>query len=312
MSKWRSFANSGEPVGYFPFQRTARNVGIPVGGSLNDFQGVVARPGFSVRCRCLGPRLPAVGLAVHAIAGIATALSAAPLACQRFTLHGSPRWIRCLLPPAPRGGQPVHFADRRETRAHGDSRLGAAALRGRCQDPRVLESADRMEIAAIRADPRRQSADQARHARFPAAAAGPGRDRNFTACFPRCISAIAWQPYIWACAAATSCTFGFQPITKQLGKYSPGNIYFIEQAAAAESLAIQRIDLGCGNEKFKTSLRSFGTQVAEGAVGLGAALDLGATHLAAHETVGAVFPFPRSGAGRRARHAGPISLWTKP
>ena len=64
--------------------------------------------------------------------------------------------------------------------------------------------------------------------------------------------------------------FWFPAYDEELARYSPGNIFFVEQARAAEPLGIRRIDLGCGNQKFKSSLRSFGTQVAEGAVGLGA------------------------------------------
>ena len=61
----------------------------------------------------------------------------------------------------------------------------------------------------------------------------------------------------------------FPTYNEELGRYSPGNIFLVEQARAAEQLGISRIDLGCGNEKFKSSLRSLGTQVAAGAVGLG-------------------------------------------
>jgi len=37
----------GEPAGFFPFQRRMWGNGTPVGGPLNDFQGVVARPGLT-------------------------------------------------------------------------------------------------------------------------------------------------------------------------------------------------------------------------------------------------------------------------
>jgi CelD/BcsL family acetyltransferase involved in cellulose biosynthesis len=36
--------DGGEPVGFFPFQRSGRNVARPVGGKMSDFQGVLARP----------------------------------------------------------------------------------------------------------------------------------------------------------------------------------------------------------------------------------------------------------------------------
>jgi CelD/BcsL family acetyltransferase involved in cellulose biosynthesis len=34
---------NGEPVGFFPFQRSGRNVARPVGGKMSDFQGVIVR-----------------------------------------------------------------------------------------------------------------------------------------------------------------------------------------------------------------------------------------------------------------------------
>ena len=38
---------AGEAVGFFPFQRDARGVGGPVGGTLSDYQAVIARRDFS-------------------------------------------------------------------------------------------------------------------------------------------------------------------------------------------------------------------------------------------------------------------------
>ena len=35
----------GEVVGFFPYQRSRRNVGRPVGGRLSDYQGVIAQSG---------------------------------------------------------------------------------------------------------------------------------------------------------------------------------------------------------------------------------------------------------------------------
>ena len=56
----------------------------------------------------------------------------------------------------------------------------------------------------------------------------------------------------------------FPTYDEELGKYSPGNIYFVEQAAAAEQLGIRRIDLGGGNERFKASLRSLARRSPQG------------------------------------------------
>lgn len=42
------FAEGGEPVAFFPFQRTVLNSGRPIGGALSDFHGVIAERGFQI------------------------------------------------------------------------------------------------------------------------------------------------------------------------------------------------------------------------------------------------------------------------
>src|SRR5258705_12327604 len=36
----------GRPIGFFPYQRGARDVAEPVGGILSDYQGIICAPGF--------------------------------------------------------------------------------------------------------------------------------------------------------------------------------------------------------------------------------------------------------------------------
>ena len=101
----------GEPAGFFPFQRTAGNVGVPVGGSLNDFQGVVARPEFTFDAAALVRDCGLSGLRFTQLLASQPSVSTFPLAQQRFAVAGSPRGIRGLLPPSPRGRQHARFAD---------------------------------------------------------------------------------------------------------------------------------------------------------------------------------------------------------
>jgi CelD/BcsL family acetyltransferase involved in cellulose biosynthesis len=62
--------------------------------------------------------------------------------------------------------------------------------------------------------------------------------------------------------------FWFPTYDRQLSKYSPGLIMNLELAKHAAEKGIQRVDLGKGNETFKTSLGSAAIPVAEGAVEL--------------------------------------------
>jgi CelD/BcsL family acetyltransferase involved in cellulose biosynthesis len=50
------------------------------------------------------------------------------------------------------------------------------------------------------------------------------------------------------------------------GKYSPGLILLLELAKAARSLGVQRLDLGKGDTRFKTSLMTGAVSLAEGSV----------------------------------------------
>ena len=68
----------GEPVGFFPFQRSRRNVARPVGGKMSDFQGLIAPQRRSLGSAAALGRLPALGMAFrssHRLAAAASALS---------------------------------------------------------------------------------------------------------------------------------------------------------------------------------------------------------------------------------------------
>ena len=60
----------------------------------------------------------------------------------------------------------------------------------------------------------------------------------------------------------------FPAYATELAKYSPGLILWLRLAQEAEALGVHRMDLGKGNERFKTSLGSDATLVAEGSVDL--------------------------------------------
>ncbi len=60
----------------------------------------------------------------------------------------------------------------------------------------------------------------------------------------------------------------FPTYSRDLAKYSPGLIFWLYLAQEAERLGITRIDLGKGRERFKRSLGTGTTQLAEGSVDL--------------------------------------------
>jgi CelD/BcsL family acetyltransferase involved in cellulose biosynthesis len=257
----------GEPMAYFSFQRTARNVGIPVGGSLSDFQGVVARRGFTFDAAALvrGCRLSGLRF---------TRLLASQ---QAFQPH---HWLTSDSPSLDlREGFEAYCRRRREAGSTLISRIrekrrfairdvGPLRFEDDARRPQVLESLiawKSRQYERIRAVNPLIKPGTLDFLRRLLALRGPE--------FHGVLSAIYFGERLAAVHLGLRCGnvlhYWFPTYNEELGKYSPGNICLMEQAAAAEALGIQRIDLGCGNEKFKASLRCCGTPVAEGAVGLG-------------------------------------------
>ena len=257
----------GEPAGFFAFQRTARNVGIPVGGSLNDFQGVVARPGFAFDaaellrgCRLSGLRF--------------TQLLASQ---QPFQPHV---WFTEDSPSMDLSAGFENFC--RQRRAAGSRlisqtqgkrraaihKLGPLRFADNTTDPRVLESWiawKSRQYARIRAvNPLAKPGTLDFLHRLLALR---GAD------FQGTLSAVYFGDRLAAVHLGMRCRnvlhVWFPTYNEELAKYSPGLIYLVQQAEIAASLGVDRIDLGCGDENFKLRLRNSGTQIAVGAVGLG-------------------------------------------
>jgi CelD/BcsL family acetyltransferase involved in cellulose biosynthesis len=256
------------PGGFFPFQRTSRNVGIPVGGSLNDFQGVVAQPGFEFDAASLVRSCRLSGLRFTQLLA-----SQRPFRPYAWFTHDSPSLDL-------REGFEGYHRERREAGSTFLSRtrdkrrvairdLGPLRFEADAEDPRVLESLVDWKSRQYR---RIRAANQL---------ARPGvldflrrllalRSNEFRGV----LSAMYFGDQLAAVHLGMRCGnilhLWFPTYNEELAKYSPGSIYFMEQARAAEEMGIHRIDLGCGNERFKLSLRSFGTPVVEGAVGFNA------------------------------------------
>ncbi|MGO9115136.1 MAG: GNAT family N-acetyltransferase, partial [Thermoguttaceae bacterium] len=256
----------GEPLGFFPFQRSRRNIGIPVGGPLNDFQGIIARPGFlfdaaaMVRgCRLSGLRFTQLLASQQPFQPYHWLTNDSPSIDLR---EGFDAYCR-------RREAGSKFLSRIRNHRRGAIRnLGPLRFEGNTSDPQVLKSLiawKSRQYERIRAaNPLTRPGTLAFLRRLLALSGAECQG---------VLSALYFGDHLAAVHLGLRCRnvlhAWFPSYNEELAKYSPGSIYFVEHAAEAEPLGIQRIDLGGGNEKFKTSLRSSGTQVAEGAVGLG-------------------------------------------
>jgi CelD/BcsL family acetyltransferase involved in cellulose biosynthesis len=256
-----------EPVAYFPFQRTRHNVGMPVGGLLCDIQGLICRPGFTCnaaslmrKCRLSGYRY--------------TQLLASQSAFEQY------HWLKDDSRSMDlRDGFDAFCRERREAGSTFVSRirdktkkavkaLGPLRFEFDSTDPAALDSLVEWKS---------QQYDRIRsvnHLLKPGTLdflkrllARQGDD------FHGVLSAMYLGDQLVAVHLGMRCRdvlhLWFPTYNEEFGKHSPGLIYFVEQARAAADMGIHRLDMGRGNDKFKTSMCSLGTPVAEGAVGLG-------------------------------------------
>jgi CelD/BcsL family acetyltransferase involved in cellulose biosynthesis len=257
---------NGAAVGYFPFQREGRH-GIPVGGTLNDFHGVVSAPGSQfdaaelVRaCRLTSWRFTQVPVSQCAFAAYGWLIEDSP---SMDLAEGFDAYARR------RKEEGSTYVSRTRDKARIAKRdVGPVRFEPEASDPQVLDSLvawksrqyERIRTNNVLQEP--GTLDFLKRL----LELGEGEFRGV-------LSALYFGDRLAAVHLGIRCRdvlhLWFPTYNEELGKYSPGNIYFVEQAKAAESCGIRRVDFGTGNEKFKPSLRSFGTAVATGAVGIG-------------------------------------------
>jgi len=259
---------NGKPMGYLPFERSMWNVGVPVGRSLNEFQGVVARLGYTFDANTLVGGCRLSGLRFSQLLA-----SQQPFQRHHLLQSDSPsldlrQGFDAYCRQRREAGH-TFISRTREKRRYAIRDLGPLRFEHDVQDPRLLESLiawksrQYARIRVVNLFTRPGIIDFLR--RLLALR---------TAEFQGMLSAMYFGDRLAAVhlglRSRKTLHLWFPTYNEELAKYSPGNIYFVEQTRAAGEAGIERIDLGCGNEPFKRSLRSCGTQVAEGAVGLGA------------------------------------------
>jgi CelD/BcsL family acetyltransferase involved in cellulose biosynthesis len=259
--------NGGEPLGYFPFQRTPGDRGVPVGGAINDFQGIVARPGTEFDAARL---IRDCGLCSWRFSQLVT--SQRPF--QRY------HWITADSPSMDLREGFAAYARRQHKDGHtlisrmadkvrrAEREIGPVRFEAEARDPGLFDLLVQWktrQYARIRAaNPLAQPETLAFFRRLMARGEGD---------FRGVLSALYFRDRPAALHFGIRCRdvlhLWFPAYDTELGRYSPGIIHFVEQGRAAEATGISRADFGTGNERFKASFRNDGMQVAIGAVGLG-------------------------------------------
>ena len=254
----------GQPVGFFPFARTRRNVGKPVAGPMNDFQGAILRRGVTFSARQLVRECGLVAWHFdHLIA------SQAPFRSYQSVEVDSP------YVDLSRG-----FDAYREERSRAGSREITSTLRklrkvGCDQGPVRLDfhTADRKILAKLI----EWKSDQCRRTKVASLfdhdwpvqliehiLARPSEE------FSAVLSALYVDDYLTAIHLGMRSHgvlhWWITAYGPRFHKYSPGLILLVEIAKACESMGISRIDLGKGAARYKTSFMTGATRVAEGSV----------------------------------------------
>jgi len=253
-------------VGFFPFQRGNGGVARPVGLRLNDFQGLIAPPGLELDFTAVLRESGLAGWRFDHLVANQQCLAPFHRHCEESLLVDLSQ------------GYDAYLADRREAGANWVSQiprktrklsreLGKMRFVFDCQDPAVLEQ---VKVWKSQQRERTGTFDVLRlpwitHAfRRMLQTEEPG--------FRGLVSALfAGQRLVAAHFGVRShgtlhWWFPGYDITAE--KYSPGLILLTEAFRAAADLGIERIDLGKGRERYKSSFMTGSETLAEGFVEL--------------------------------------------
>ena len=248
-------------AGFFPYHRGRGDIARPVGLKLADFQGVVAPPSLEVDPLEL---LQACGLSGWDVSGL---LGDAALMRLDGSRRGSSPFIDLRDGFEPwrqglqsRGGSTIRSVSRKIRKIQRE--LGPLRLKTEASD-RALQSLLRWKSDQRR---RTQSLDVAR---FRWARRLLGDASSFTADgFSGMLSSLYAGDHFVAAhlGIRTDRTLHWwiPAYNPAYAKYSPGLILLVELARAGAALGIQRIDLGKGAERYKSSFSTGSVQVGEG------------------------------------------------
>lgn len=258
--------NGERPVGFWPYERDARNVARPLGRGLSDYQGLVAEPGLDWSPKDLVEQCGLVAWSFdHLIA------SQRPLHSFQWSYLQSP--IIDL-----KGG----FQEYGERKRHG----GSMIIKRMSQKVRKLErEVGRLRFVPHSNDPvlfdtvvgwKRAQIRQIGSVDGFACAWTRDLLKRITDFqsdeFSGMLSAIYAGEHLVAGhlgMRSHRVLHGWFPVyNRQFEKYSPGIILWLSLAEQAAKLGIERIDLGEGPEPYKQRLKTGDIVLAQGAVDL--------------------------------------------
>jgi CelD/BcsL family acetyltransferase involved in cellulose biosynthesis len=256
----------GTPVGFFPFQRTRRNVALPVGGRMSDFHGLIVRNGVEWNARQL---LRACGLRAwhfdHLIA------DQKPFQPYHWSVAPSPYldlshgWEGYQSGQLATHGESFKRAISKWRRAEREA--GPLRVEIDSHDPTVFPSLIKWKVDQYRrTQVTNVLAFEWTTALLKRIAATKGE------AFSGMVSALYMGDVLTAVVLSMR-SYGvahgwFSAYRPNFASLSPGLVLWLELAKRCPELGIQRIDLGKGPEEYKRRLMSGAISVAEGSVDL--------------------------------------------
>jgi CelD/BcsL family acetyltransferase involved in cellulose biosynthesis len=257
---------AGEPVGFFPFERARGDVGIPVGGRLNDFHGAIARKGllWSAAALVRGCRLSAWHF--HNAPAAQTPLrnySWAAVSSPYIDISlGYEAYCRAMKA---KGSDEIRRAAQKARKI--ERELGALRLVPRTSDERAFDSLIQWKL---------QQYHRTKATNFLAGKWKIELLERFARTDGELFSGMLTGLYAGDRLAAVhlglragAVLHGWFPAyDPELAEYSPGQVLWHKLIQAAPELGIRRIDLGSGDERYKTVLMSGRTAGCEGSVDL--------------------------------------------
>ncbi|GHF40684.1 cellulose biosynthesis protein CelD [Streptomyces mashuensis] len=252
----------GEPVAFFPHQRTALGVGRAIGMGVSDAQGLVHRPGFQWDAREL---LQACGLSLwefdHLVEGQKPFEAAASSAYPSPVIdvdQGFDQYLAALRAQSPKFTRTTLAKERRLARDAGEVRYVHDE-----RDPAVLRTLTSWKSAQYR---RTGRAD-----RFARPWIAHLVEQLFHTRTADCSGLLS---VLYAGGRPVAAHFGLRSRTvlacwfpaydPRFAKYSPGLVLHLRMAGGAAADGMAYLDLGRGEKEYKDSLKTRELSVFEG------------------------------------------------
>jgi CelD/BcsL family acetyltransferase involved in cellulose biosynthesis len=258
--------DGGRAAGFFPFQRGRGNVGEPVGDPLSDFHGVVAGADLAWRADDLlrAGRLKAWRF--HNLLAVQSPFESHHALCVESPYIDVGRGPEAYEGERRAAGSTLFHQLRQRMRAM-ERACGPLRFESRTADRDVLAAVVRWKIEQYcRIGAPNYLADAWTVALLERLHERQGQP------FGGILSALYAGDQLAAAhfgMLANGVLHGWFPVYNQdYAKHSPGMLLWMKLISAAPELGVRRIDLGRGDERYKTNLMTGATRVAEGSVDL--------------------------------------------